>query len=130
MARVPADPASIADLQLYLRGVAKYLVDRLYGPDGPALGTSLASLEKAVEAVRLALSEQILHQALSRQALVYSSAPPDSVCCPGCHRPPRPRPLEPRVVRTDVGTAQWLEPHYYCPKCRKAFFPSVGQPGT
>ena len=60
MARVPTDPDSIADLRLYLQGVAKYLVDRLYGPDGPARGTALASLEKAVEAVRLALSEPIL----------------------------------------------------------------------
>jgi hypothetical protein len=128
MARVPTDPHPIADLHLYLQGVAKYLVDRLYGPDGPARGTSLASLEKAVEAVRLALAEQILKQALSRQARAYSSDPPDSVCCPGCHRPPRPRPPEPRVVRTDVGTAEWLEPHYFCPKCRKAFFPSVGRP--
>jgi hypothetical protein len=90
--------------------VAKYLVDRLYGP---ARGTSLASLEKAIEAVRLALAEPILKQALSRQARAYSSAPPDSVCCPGCQRHPRPRPPEPRVVRTDVGTAEGLEPHYF-----------------
>jgi hypothetical protein len=31
------------------------------------------------------------------------------------------------VVTTDVGRAEWLEPQHFCPTCRKAFFPSVGQ---
>jgi hypothetical protein len=81
-----------------------------------------------VDAIRRALAEQILHHALSRQARAYSSAPPESVRCPTCHHPPDTRPVEPRVVRTDVGTAFWLEPPYFCTRCRKAFFPSVGRP--
>jgi hypothetical protein len=128
MARAPINTDPIADIRLYLQGVAKYLVDRLYGPDGPVRGTSLTSLESTVSAVHVALAEQFLQEALSRQSLAYSQAAPDGVHCPGCQQPTLPRPPEPRVVRTDVGTAQWLEPHCYCPRCRKAFFPSVGQP--
>jgi len=128
MACAYTNPDSIAEVRLYLKGVAKYLTDRLYGAAGPAKGTTLSSLEKTVSSVCVTLSEEILQQALSRQSLAFSSALPDSVCCPSCQLPTQPRPPEQRVVRTDVGAADWLEPCYFCTNCRKAFFPSVGQP--
>jgi hypothetical protein len=125
MARAHTDSDAIAEVRHYLTGVAKSLVDRLYGPDGPALGTTLSSLEGTIDSVRRALAEQMLQQALSRQSRACSAALPDPVCCPGCQRPARRRDPEPRVVSTDVGRAQWLEPHYFRTKCRKAFFPPV-----
>src|SRR5260370_33841688 len=48
--------------------------------------------------------------------------------CSGCGQltPPDPdEPLEPRVVQTRGGEAEWQEPKHYCRKCRQAFFPSV-----
>jgi hypothetical protein len=32
-------------------------------------------------------------------------------------------------VQTRAGTAVWFEPEGYCPRCRRAFFPSVPKPG-
>jgi hypothetical protein len=125
MAYAHTNPDPIADVRLYLQGVAKYLADRLYGPAGPAWGTTLTQLEDTISAVRQTLSEQLLNLALSRQAL---AVPAEAPRCPGCQAPTDPRPDEPRVVRTDVGLAVWSEPHYFCRKCRKAFFPSVGEP--
>ena len=128
MARAHTNPDPIAEIRLYLQGVAKSLVDRLYGPDGPPLGTTLSSLEGTIAGVRGALSEQMLQQALSRQGLACSAGPPDSLCCPTCQRSTQPRDPEPRVVDTSVGEAQWSEPHRYCKKCRRSFFPSVPEP--
>jgi hypothetical protein len=128
MARAQSNPDPIAEVRQYLSGVAKSLVDRLYGAEGPPLGTTLSCLEQTIESVRTALCEQMLHLALSRQSLTCSSAPPEAVCCPTCQRPTEARDPEPRVVTTDVGRAHWLEPHHFCPKCRKAFFPSVARP--
>jgi hypothetical protein len=128
MARAYSYPDTVADVHFYLQGVAKSLVDRLFGPAGPPLGTTLSSLEKTIESVRTALSEHMLALALSRQADSYPSAPPESTSCPSCQRPTEDRDPDPRVVTTDVGCAQWLEPQRYCTKCRRAFFPSVAQP--
>jgi hypothetical protein len=125
MAYAHTNPDPIADVRLYLDGVAKFLVDRLYGPAGPPLDTSLSSLEQTFSAVHIALSEQLLHLALSRQSLAFSAAAPELLCCPGCQQSTDLRPPEPRVVTTRIGQAEWSEPQYFCRKCRKAFFPSV-----
>jgi hypothetical protein len=127
MARACSNPDAIANIRFYLQGVAKSLVDRLFGTEGPPLGTTLTSLEKTIETVRSALSEQMLALALSRQADTCSCAPPESTCCPSCQRPTEARDPESRIVATGVGPAEWLEPKRYCTKCRRSFFPSVAQ---
>src|SRR5260370_4756638 len=82
----------------YLEGVAKSLVDRLYGPAGPAWGTKFTELEETVAAIRQVLTEGMLHQALARQA-AQQERPPEYSVCPGCGRPataaerPQPRRL-------------------------------------
>lgn len=129
MACAHSNPDAIAEIRFYLHGVAKSLVDRLYGPDGPAADTTLTALEKTIESVRSTLSEHMLALALGRQSDAYSCAPPESTCCPSCQRPTQARDPEPRIVATDVGRAEWLEPQRYCTKCRRAFFPSVALPG-
>lgn len=128
MARAYSYPDAVADVRFYLQGVAKSLVDRLFGPEGPPLGTTLTSLEKTIESVRSALSEQMLALALSRQADTYSAALAESTSCPSCQRPTEAQDPEARIVATDVGPAEWFEPKRYCTKCRRSFFPSVAQP--
>jgi hypothetical protein len=50
----------VAEAQPYIEGVAKNLVDRIYGPQGLPWGTKLAELEDMVVAVRQVLSEKML----------------------------------------------------------------------
>lgn len=128
MARASSNPDVLGDVRPYLEGVAKSLVDRLFGPEGPPMGTTLSSLENTLDSVRRALSEHMLQLALSRQSEACSAGPAESLCCPGCLRPTEPDDPEPRVVTTAVGRVEWLEPHRYCRKCRRAFFPSVQEP--
>lgn len=118
----------VAKVRPYLEGVAKNLVDRLYGPEGPAWGTRLTQLEDVVLAVRQVLSEEMLAQALSRQA-AQEERPPAYQVCPGCGRPTQPGEPEPRLLHTRGGEAQWQEPHTTCRTCRQAFFPSEQEPG-
>jgi hypothetical protein len=46
--------------------------------------------------------------------------------CPGCEQVGQRDPDEPRIVQTDRGEVGWNEPAYFCRRCRKSFFPSVG----
>ena len=58
----------VEEVRPYVEGVAKNLVDKLYGPDGPAWGTKLTEIEDLFLAIREALTERMLADALARQA--------------------------------------------------------------
>jgi hypothetical protein len=49
--------------------------------------------------------------------------------CPCCGGPLDRRPPEPRALQARPGAITWEEPAPYCPRCRRAFFPSVQEPG-
>jgi hypothetical protein len=116
-------------VRTYLEGVAKNLVDRLYGPSGPAWGTTITELEDVVVAVRQALSEAMLARILERQAATAPEQRPAAFqACPSCGgqvlKKPTPAEPKPRSVLTRGGQAEWVEPEEYCRKCRQSFFPS------
>jgi hypothetical protein len=122
---VPADP-----VRPYLEGVAKSLVDRLYGPKGPAWGTKLTELEDVVLAVRQVLSEEMLSAALQRQANTVAERPGPFRCCPKCGQEVEDNDPAARSQQTRVGQAEWLEPATYCNRCRRSFFPSGPESGN
>lgn len=130
MAKRKKSAAVVEQVQPYLQGVAKSLVDRLYGPEGPPWGTKMTELEDVVVAIRQALSESMLAQALDRQAQTAAQRPEPFQKCPGCAGPVEAKPdPQPRQVQTRGGEAVWEEPHLYCRKCRQAFFPSEPESG-
>ncbi len=122
----PADP-----VRPYLEGVAKSLVDRLYGPKGPAWGTQLTAIEDTIKAIRQVLSETMLDEALQRQADTVDERPAEFQPCPSCGKEVKrdPESDDCRIHQTDVGEAEWKEPALYCRKCRRSFFPSDHEPG-
>jgi hypothetical protein len=131
MARYQIPTAAADPVRPYLEGVAKSLVDRLYGANGPAWGTRLSALEDTIKAVRQVLSEKMLDEALQRQANTVAERPADFRCCPQCGREVDRDPDRDdfRIHQTDVGEAQWREPATYCRRCRRSFFPSDQEPG-
>jgi len=131
MARFLIPTAHADPIRPYLEGVAKSLVERLFGPAGPAWGTSLSSIEDVVRSVRHVLAEKMLDEALQRQADAVADRPGPFRACPKCGGEPEPDPErgEPRIVATTVGEAEWTEPGACCRKCRRSFFPSVQEPG-
>jgi hypothetical protein len=122
--------ALVEEVRPYVEGVAKNLVEKLYGPHGPAWGTKLSEIEQLLLDLREVLTEKVLAEALARQAASHDQRPPNYRCCPGCQQPLTCADSEPRRVHTEVGDAHWPEPQAYCRKCRQAFFPSVPKPGA
>ena len=122
------DPAVVAaELQSYLKGVAKHFIERVYGPDGMPWGTKFSDLEDIAVQLGQAVSQNMIEMAVARQA---TAVPSEAETCSGCGGSVAPTDAtEPRAVTTQVGTAQWNEPKRYCPKCRAAFFPSVAESG-
>ncbi len=135
MARQKKSTPEVEKVRPYLEGVAKNLVDRLYGPGGPPWGTKLSELEDVVVAIREVISEKMLAQALQRQATTVEQRPEKYRNCPECGRAVVDKPggpqhePEPRSVLTRGGEAEWLEPEKYCCTCRRSFFPSAQEPG-
>jgi len=111
----------------YLEGVAKTLIEKLYGPDGPPWGTTFEDLEELVVQLGQTVSRELLRQALQKQAA--GPVPAEKQRCPGCQQPPQLSDPEPRILATRIGDTAWNEPSAYCPRCRRSFFPSVGESG-
>jgi hypothetical protein len=74
MAREKKTRPEVEQVRPYVEGVANNLVDRIYGPTGPAWGTKLTELDVVV-AVREALSENMLAQVLERQTATERPVP-------------------------------------------------------
>ena len=120
----------VEEVRPYVEGVAKNLVEKLYGPEGPPWGTKLSQIEHLLLDLRDVLTEKILAAALARQAATHQQRPPAYQSCPRCQEPLPCDDSESRLVQTEAGQASWQEPQAYCRKCRQAFFPSVGESGA
>jgi hypothetical protein len=116
-----------AELRPVVVAAAKNLATHLYGPHGPAWGTSFASIEELAVQISRLLGTELIGQALRRQA--QQPAPAELQSCPACSGPLDEQPPEPRSVHTTTGSADWHEPARHCPRCRRAFFPSEQEPG-
>lgn len=128
MARAKKRTPKVEEVRAYVEGVAKNLVEKLYGPDGPAWGTTLTEIEDLLLELREVLTEKLLAESLARQAAAQHKQPDRTRTCPGCQQPRACDDTNPRIVRTRAGAAEWSEPEGYCPRCRRAFFPSVPEP--
>ena len=129
MARSNQRSAKTEQVRAYVEGVAKNLVDKLYGPDGPPWGTTLTDIEDLLLEVREVLTEQMLDLSLARQAQVLPQQPEAERVCPSCQQALDCPDANPRIVQTRVGEAEWNEPEAHCPRCRRAFFPSEQKSG-
>lgn len=119
----------VEEVRPYVEGVAKNLIDKLYGPDGPAWGTKLTEIEDLFVAIREVLSAKMLADALARQAAAQVKGPTAYRTCPGCPQPLICSDSNERILETRAGEAEWAEPQGYCDRCRRSFFPSVQEPG-
>src|SRR5689334_10188926 len=87
MAHAKKRTPKVEEVRPYVEGVAKNLIDKLYGPEGPAWGTKLSEMEDLFCAIRDVLSEKMLADALTRQAATQTDGPSPYRRCPGCQQP-------------------------------------------
>src|SRR5438876_6754604 len=125
MARVKKRSPEVEEVRSYVEGVAKNLVEKLYGPQGPAWGTTLTKIEDVLLEIREVLTEKMLDLSLAQQAAAANERSEPYRTCPGCHQPLACDDGNPRLLQTRAGEAAWPEPQGYCDRCRRAFFPSV-----
>jgi|SRR5579859_347052 len=129
MAQAKKRTSKVEEVRPYVEGVAKNLIDKLYGPEGPAWGTKLSDIEDLFCAIRDVLSEKMLADALTRQAVAQANGPLSYRHCPSCQQPLACPDSNERIVETRAGDAEWAEPEGYCDRCRRSFFPSVQESG-
>jgi hypothetical protein len=110
-----------------LQAAARNVLRHAYGPDGMPWGTRFTDVEDLAAQVGDLLAREVLRTALQGQAT--RQRPDDLTTCPSCSGPLDQHPDEPREVQSRRGDVAWDEPAAYCPRCRRAFFPSVQEPG-
>ena len=81
MARKIDATAKVVDEQTLIQGVAKYFLEKVYGPDGMPWGTRFADLEELSVQIGQAMSRSMIDQALTRQA---QTVPSEAETCSGC----------------------------------------------
>jgi hypothetical protein len=129
MARKQKRTKKVEDVRSYVEGVAKNLVEKLYGPEGLPWGTKLSEVEELFLDIREVLTEKMLDLTLSQQAASQPPRPEPYRTCPSCHEAIVCEASNERIVQTQTGETEWSEPEGYCRKCRRAFFPSVQESG-
>ena len=78
-------PAIVKDeLQNLLRGLAKDLNSRIYGPNGVPWGTKFADIEEMAVQIGQALSLNMVEQGLASQP---AAVPPEAQACSKCGGP-------------------------------------------
>ena len=128
MARTSKSNSQAESQRRYLEGVAKKVADELWGPNGPAWGTTMTELEDLALAARAIVGQKLMQLGLERQAA--ADRPAESTACPDCGRPfEEPTTPEPRTMATRAGEVGWDEPREHCPRCRRSFFPSEQESG-
>ena len=113
-----------ASLRILVQEAAEKAVSELYGPGGaPAIGTLFSQIEDMGVQVGDAVARAIVQQAVERQAGKMHA----ETC--RCGEPLDDPTLEPHLLTTRRGDIGWNEPTGYCPRCRRAFFPSEPSAG-
>lgn len=111
-----------------LQAAAKNVLYHAYGPDGLPWGTSFTDAEDMAVHIGDQLARDILQAAFQGQA--ERPRPDDLSACPSCSGPLDARAGQPRQVLGRRGAVVWHEAAAYCPRCRRAFFPSGQEPGA
>jgi len=86
----------------------------------------LDDLENEVFGMADRISRFVAEALLQQQAERLSKQPPGCPCCQGELELKSPRE---RTLQLRRGEADWEEPVWRCPPCRRDFFPSVGGDG-
>ncbi len=116
------DAVTIRDeLRVRLGQMAREL-GRVVYPDGLSRGTKFSELETLAATLGDEIARQLIETQVRGQAEDWSEGEPGP--CPECGGPASRAPNQPRVLTTTRGEVGWDQHVGYCPRCRRAFFPS------
>jgi hypothetical protein len=98
---------------------AEAMIDKLLDFEEQQPGSTLTKLEDEILAARQKLGQEV-GAALAKER---EAAQPHQAACPTCGRLAELKGLKALKVESRVGTLDLKRAHYYCPHCRKGFFP-------
>jgi hypothetical protein len=106
---------------------AETLVDQMQDILGSnAWSDGRAKTFDELEGECLEVGDWLTSRALERRAAA-PSATDEPACCPDCQQPGERLPDdEVRIVQASRGETAWTEAGWFCRRCRRSFFPSLG----
>lgn len=113
--------AHVDRMRIRLGQMARELGRELY-PEGLARDAKFSELEELAGALGDEIARQLIETQVRGQAEEWPGS--EIATCPWCEGPASRAPDEPRVLTTTRGDVGWKEHVGYCPRCRRAFFPS------
>jgi hypothetical protein len=81
----------------------------------------------AVENQAIEIADALAAEVVKQRSAARPAA--DDASCPECGRPDCSRRERQRELITRRGPTTIVEPEYYCPACRRAFFPALQRAG-
>lgn len=115
--------ATTEEIRQQLREFAMKLISEQSPREGQPGVPLFTLLEDAAVAIGDAFTEELIEQELSRHC--------EHGCdCPQCGQRGLRKGERERSVQTRRGKVKFTEPELYCPRCRRAFFPSIGSDGS
>jgi hypothetical protein len=116
------DAATIrTELQADLGPIARQLGRKVY-PEGLPRGTKFSDLEAIAATLGDEIARRLIETHVQEQADGWADQEPGA--CPECGGPTHKAPDQSREITTTQGKVTWTEHVEYCPRCRRAFFPS------
>jgi hypothetical protein len=111
----------VEEMRIRLGQMARELGREVY-PEGLPHDTTFSELEAPAGSLGDEIARQLIETQVRGQAEEWPE--PQLRTCPECDGPASRAPDEPRVLTTTRGEVGWKEGVGYCPRCRRAFFPS------
>lgn len=77
-----------------------------------------------VETELQALSRSVMGAVVGSALTLRGAAVERAVTCPGCGAVPRDKGVQQRALETLVGPASWWRRYWWCPQCRRGWYPA------
>lgn len=108
-------------MRFFLQRVAEEFEEEF----GPGAEGPNGCLLESVEDWAVLIGDELSRQMMARQVstVVESPATQEEGLCPKCHQLGRSKGHRKRRIETRRGAIHVKEPEYYCPRCRRSFFP-------
>jgi hypothetical protein len=116
--------ATATELQERIRAMVREWVAEQAPPEARPGVPLFTVLEDSAIAMGDAIMQEVMEEELARLAEQSSE-------CPQCGQRGLKKGERRRVIQARRGKVEFTEPEFYCPRCRRAFFPSLGsaEPG-
>lgn len=122
MLKSAAEGQRRAQAEKFAEELGEILANKVFGELGPTLDESLADIEEAVRPVVRAVVRGMVAKAVNRQGERLGK----EQACPECGQPcDLERAEKPREITTTEGAFSFRELRGFCPRCKRAFFPTA-----